>query len=119
MKLFLWMIRFQKKYFPLSFNSQDIWTYDDERKSNQLIITALHDYNLNDEVDQRNSLTFQVKLMFVEKCNAELLDFYGFIPERNPNDCLHVEPELIQGEYMFNERHIVYTMTKTEYVKLY
>jgi len=36
-------------------------------------------------------------LSFGEKCNSELLDYYGYIIEDNPNDCVHVELEILKS----------------------
>jgi len=92
---------------PIS--ERDIWTYDDERPPSQVVhITSLQNYNADDEV----------KLMFVEKCNSELLDFYGFIPERNPNDCVHIELELSTEDPLFNEHNILYSVQKPDPSKL-
>jgi hypothetical protein len=53
--------------------------------------------------------------MWLEKCNSELIDFWGFIPEENPNDCVHIELELNKEDPLFAQRNILYNMERPEY----
>ncbi len=51
-----------------------------------------------------------------EKCNSELLDYYGFVlpAGNNINDCVHVELELNKDDPLFNEKQIMYRAHKPE-----
>jgi len=56
----------------------------------------------------------EVFITLGEKCNSELLDFYGFVIDDNSNDCVHVELELSSKDPMFSEKTIIYRARHTD-----
>jgi hypothetical protein len=43
-----------------------------------------------------------------EKCNSELLDYYGFVIQDNINDCVHLDMELPKTDPLFTEKTLLY-----------
>jgi len=60
----------------------------------------------------------EVFVSFGEKCNSELVDYYGFLIEDNENDCVHIEFELLKSDPLFNHKNIIYRIHNFQPSKL-
>lgn len=53
-------------------------------------------------------------MSYGEKCNSELLDFYGYILEENPNDCVHLDLDMKKDDPLQNEKSVLYGSSQIE-----
>jgi len=81
-----------------------VWNYEEEKMQ----VKANSTIKIGEEIF----------LSLGEKANSELLDFHGYIIENNPNDCVHVDVELLSTDPFKNEKKVIYQTSMIEPAKL-
>jgi hypothetical protein len=57
----------------------------------------------------------QIFVSLGEKCNSELLDYYGFVLDDNANDCVHLDVEISKNDPLFTHKQSMYMAISPEY----
>lgn len=81
---------------------EDLWGYDNDNEI--LVVKAPMDLAAGAEV----------RLPFGEKCNSELIDFYGYYLDENENDCVHMDLTISKTDPLWSQKNLLYTAARIE-----